>query len=783
MVEQLELIDDVPDAPTADAFAAFMRFLRAAWMRKGIIAACVLVCCAVGGFRYSTAIRLYESTAQILVINTGSEVLRSADGSMNPRNVQSHLPTHVRIVASDKVIGQALAELPREYRIDVRGIPAEKQFAAIRRRLNVSTVKQTNLINVSYRSVDPEAAAVVVDAIIAAYQQFMNEMHKDKSGEFLEILSHEKAAIERALLETESELIRLRSESEIVISGDSQINEITLRYHRLAITLSDAQSTTIDARAQLAAISAAIRKGEDIQPYLTQSDQSLARHIMMKEIGLETRQEWAVDQRQRQLVQDTAKLQEKQDVYGPNHPIITQLENRIASTRQWLTDHRYVVARSARMLRDRELTPRLLAMAEQQVAQSVEHERAIRLQVDQIKPHAINLNNQMAKIETLGLDMIRLRSSYDVLLERMKDIDLGKDNGLRTSIVDEPKVSKSPVSPKLPQIAMLSLFAGLGIGFSLVYLLDLLDDRFRSPEEIKSQLGTPVLAMIRHLEELPGQGIETVHTFARPNSVAVESFRTLRTVISFSDTKPRRILITSSEPSDGKSTVISNLSVAFAQAGQRTLLIDADMRRPGITAMIDLARKQGLSTILREQQPISDIVRDCLHASGTDCLDIIPAGPRPQNPAELLAGVRFAELLEWAETEYDQILIDGPPVMAVADPTIIGRLADATILVINPEKNRRRVLFRVMESLRSVKLPLLGVVVNNVTADGTTDYNGYGYGYGYGYGNGAGYGYGAEPDLPGDELAADVHENEGSAADTTGEPSQETSGGSVQKAA
>jgi polysaccharide biosynthesis transport protein len=616
MVEQLELPDDVPDAPTADAFAAIMRFFRAAWMRKGVIAASVLICCALGGFHYSTAIRLYESSAQILVTNTGSEVMRSGDGANTPRNVQSHLPTHVKIVASDKVIGQAIADLPSDYRIDVRGVSAEKQIGAIRRRLRVSTVKQTSLIGVTYQSVDPEAAVVVVEAIVASYQKFMNETHKDNSRELLGILTREKVDLERALLEKEAELMRLRSESEIVISGDSQINEITLRYHDLATAHSDAQSRTINAKSRLAAMRQAIQNGEGIQQYLTQSDQALAHDILMKTMGLETRQEWSVNEHQRQLLQDKSLLQEKQVIYGPKHPVITQLQDRIATTQRWLSDRSYLIAKSARTLRDQELQPRLVEMAVQQVAQSLEHERALRRQVDEIKPEAISLNNQIAKIEILGLDMERMRSMYDLLLERMKDIDLGLDNGLKTSVVGEPVVAKSPVSPKLRQIGLLSLFAGLGFGFALVYVLDLLDDRFRSPEEIKMQLGTPVLSMVRQLEQLPGHGIEAVQTFAQPNSIGAESFRTLRTVITFSDTKPRRILTTSSEPGDGKSTVISNLSIAFAQAGQRTLLIDADMRRPGITAMLDMTRRQGLSTILRDEQPMSESIRECLHSSG-----------------------------------------------------------------------------------------------------------------------------------------------------------------------
>ena len=169
----------------------------------------------------------------------------------------------------------------------------------------------------------------------------------------------------------------------------------------------------------------------------------------------------------------------------------------------------------------------------------------------------------------------------------------------------------------------------------------------------------------------------------------------------------------------------------YQQAGKRVLIIDADMRKPGLTKLIDRRGQVGLSDILRGTEPVAEQAASLAAQTGSVPIDIIPAGRRPPNPGELLLGDRFAELLAWAEGEYDQLIIDAPPVLAGTDAAAVGRLCDGLMLVVRPEKNRRRVLIKAAETLRMFGVNIFGTIVNAVGLEEM----GYGYGYGYGYGD------------------------------------------------
>jgi capsular exopolysaccharide synthesis family protein len=279
---------------------------------------------------------------------------------------------------------------------------------------------------------------------------------------------------------------------------------------------------------------------------------------------------------------------------------------------------------------------------------------------------------------------------------------------------------------------------GLAMSCLIVYILDFVDDRFHSPDDLRQTLGTPILAMIRKLPQLAPNGLESLYPYAKPNSVESEAFRTLRTTIDFHPDGLRRITISSTEPSDGKTTVMASLGVAFAQSGKRTLMIDGDMRRPGLTRLFNLTSSPGLSNILKDEQPAWDVAGKYVVHTNLKGLDVIPAGPRPVNPVELLTGDRLAELIGWAEQNYDQLLIDAPPSLAVADVQVIGRLVDAALLTVRPDKNKRKMVIRAAEALTVLGCNLLGIVVNHVEPKSGTDYA-YGYGYGYGYGEGYGH--------------------------------------------
>jgi polysaccharide biosynthesis transport protein len=263
----------------------------------------------------------------------------------------------------------------------------------------------------------------------------------------------------------------------------------------------------------------------------------------------------------------------------------------------------------------------------------------------------------------------------------------------------------------------------------VAYLVDMLDDRFGSLEELRLQLGgVPVLAMVRRLEPAGESGLEAVQSYARPNDPATEAFRTLRTALTLVGDGARTVAISSSEAGDGKTTVIANLAVAVAQSGKKTLLIDSDIRRPRMTPLLGLRGLPGLTTLLRQEDPLGERVVECVHQGLMPGLDVIPSGPRATNPAELLTSERLPEVLSWAESRYDYIFIDSPPSF-VSDVAILGRLADGLVLVIRPDKNRRRVVIRAVENLATLGVNLCGVVLNHFSPE----HDKYGYDYEYRY--------------------------------------------------
>jgi len=181
--------------------------------------------------------------------------------------------------------------------------------------------------------------------------------------------------------------------------------------------------------------------------------------------------------------------------------------------------------------------------------------------------------------------------------------------------------------------------------------------------------------------------------------------------------------------------VLSNVGVAYAQAGKRTLLIDADLRKPGLTRLLRMRDRDGLSSVLRSTDEVGSKAEELITSPGVDNLFVLPSGPRPSDPAELLSGERMQQLVAWCEQHFDQVFIDCPPILAASDAALVARLLDGIMLVVQPERNHRRVVLRAAEGLRSMNVNLVGVVANRVGED-SEGYYGYGYGYGYGQGYG-----------------------------------------------
>ncbi len=497
-----------------------------------------------------------------------------------------------------------------------------------------------------------------------------------------------------------------------------------------------AQQRRLEEQSSLSSIQAAIRNGEDLQQYFLALEGSIGRELVMAGLGFNSQDVTIQSDLEKSVLEDQAELRTLQEYYGPVHPRVIQIQQRIGMNQQYLASYQTKVNERLSQMRDKQLGPLLLQMERQRLNEAWQHEAALRMSFEQARVEAVALIGDRERLQLLEHDLKFLRDLRDVLLSKIASVDLRQDHGdIRTAVVSEPTLPKTPVWPKLPLVVAGCLALGLGSGLGLIYVLDILDDRFRSPDEMRIQLGAPVLAMVRQMDDLHAIGLENIHVHVAPDALASESFRTLRTTLAFSGQETARLVVSSPEPGDGKTTVLSNLAVSFYQSGKRTLLIDGDMRRPGLTAQMGLKGQAGLADCLVSDEAMATVATAHVRALASG-LDFLPAGGRRLNPGELLASQRFADLLAWAETHYDQILIDSPPALAATDAAIIGRVVDGVVLVVQPKKNRRRLVMRAAESFTSVGVNLLGVVVNRVGGDKADVIYGYGAesGYGYGYG-------------------------------------------------
>ena len=722
--------------PTRDnSIREIARFLCVVRARKEIVIMAIVVSCLLGGLYYVTAPRIYKSDASLLVMQPGGDTLTTQ--MSGERIARDLMPTYTSLLSSEAVLKDAVRGLAPEHRCDLADAPPEAWPNVLGSNLSTNARRGTNILDISYLSRDPETAAAVVDALLTSYVDYMNKLHKDASRDILDSLTTEKRNLDEQIDLAQKQLMAIRrSFGELAITeGKDGVNVVLRRALDLNKALTEAHNQRIDAEAKLRALEAAVANGEDLQQYVLSMDASVGHEITLQQFGLSSTDRMMLSQMNRQLLDDKAQLQSLLKTYGDQNQRVLKVQDRMVVNEQYIYNYPEMQSRQFRRMTNEQIRPALLEAANQKLRMATELEQSLMASYEAEKAHALALDQSATELRMVENHLGRLDLAYDVILKNMTDIDSGQGSGgLRTSVTREPKVSKSPVSPRLGRTIILSSLLGILAGLAIVYLQDLLDDRFRSPEDLQEQTGIPVLAMIRKMEPLEeGVGSENIHVHVRQTGSDAEAFRTLRTALAFAQGGVQRAIVSSTEPGDGKTTITVNLAAAIAQFGRKTLLIDADMRRPGTTVLLGLRGQAGLSTILRDTAPVAESAKANTHASVIENLDVIPSGLRPMNPMELLASNRFADLLAWAEVEYEQIIIDSPPALAVSDSAIIGRLVDGVILIVRPEKNRRRMVVRAVESYPSLGVNVLGTVINHIDSEKSVDYYGYGYGYGYGY--------------------------------------------------
>ena len=344
-----------------------------------------------------------------------------------------------------------------------------------------------------------------------------------------------------------------------------------------------------------------------------------------------------------------------------------------------------------------------------------ERERALDEQLRALKTDAVA--NSAAQSPHLALEraVISDRQVYDDLMHRARLTGVSGDYAAAiVQVIDTAEVPRLPVLPNRPRDLGIGLVAGLLLALGLAFGIDYVDSRIKSPDDIKNHLGLPFLGLVPAVKRKQIKGPSPLVQRGAPSPFA-ESLRGLRTAVVFSAAGdgPRSIMVTSTAPSEGKTVIACNLGDVLAQAEQRTIVIDGDMRRPRVHEIFQIAQEPGLSNVLAGTLPLSAAIRQ----TQNPFLHVLPAGLIPPNPAELLGSQKYLQLLEELGQTYDWVVIDAPPVMAVTDAAIISGSAGGVVFVVGAEMTPRRNAQIALEQLVGVRAKLVGAVLNRAKVD------------------------------------------------------------------
>lgn len=356
---------------------------------------------------------------------------------------------------------------------------------------------------------------------------------------------------------------------------------------------------------------------------------------------------------------------------------------------------------------------------------------------DEYNATAQVIQDNIAKIDTdiaesSGQALSRLESRRSDLVTTLSNLSItvDLDGGAGAEFISEAVPADEPFSPNTTRNLGLGILAGMVFGFGLALVADGLDTTVATKEQLEEVSGATNLASIPAISGWRNRNDEMLVSLQDHNSASAEAYRSLRAAIEFAgiDAENKVIQFTSATPGEGKTTTSANLAVALATAGKQVILIDGDLRRPRVHRFFELSPEPGLTSVLIGMAKLGDAHHSVFKDVGE--LAVIPAGPVPPGPAEVLGSSRFGAVLKRLRTQADYIIIDSAPLLPVADSLVLSQHVDGVILVVNGERSKREQVATAVESLEQVDAKIIGTVLNEAKRSGGT----YGYGYGYGYG-------------------------------------------------
>ncbi len=630
------------------------------------------------------ATRIYQASTRIQIDRESDNVLNIKDVFSVDGREQDYLQTQYKNLQSRTLIESVVSKLKLDK--DPRYAKYVDLSRAVSEDIAIVPIRLSRLIDVKVQHPNPQQAAAIANALVETFIQQNLDQKMSKSMEAVHWLRNEANTLEHDVEEKDLALQLYRVEKKMVSLGDSQ--NIVLQ------ALKQAQADLDKARGEAA----------DAQKMNEEVERLLKNGTSIDAIPLVANNLLILDMR-KSLSEREALLANLLKRYKDKYPDVIRVREEIASLKD-------SIQKESQKVRDTIAAGAELARAK---------ESTMAGELKKKEQESFELSQLRIQYDVLSRQADQSKLLYNIVLQRMKETDLtSKDKKQNMRVVDSAVVPLKPIKPRVVLTLFLGVVGGMGVAIGLAFFVNYLDDSIKNQDDIETYLRLPFLGYIPNIKT--NSVLERdMQAHLHPQSNAAEGFRTLRAAIALAPKadRYRALAVTSTIPAEGKSLVASNLSIVMAQTGLKTLLVDADLRRPSVHKVFRLQSPIGLSSYLTEKVGSVD---ECIHSTEVPHLDVVCCGAVPSSPSELAGSKRMTQFLLEVRNRYDRVVLDCPPVSAVSDPLIIASLSDGVVFVTKFNKIRRDHARKTVRRIQDAGIFILGVVLNDIDFDGKDSY-------------------------------------------------------------
>jgi succinoglycan biosynthesis transport protein ExoP len=704
--------------------------------RLHILLIITLFVTAAAYIKVSTITPIYEASGLLMIEPEYTNVIMFDNRQVFTGYRNEYFNTQIRILQSRSLGKTVSEEFNSTFKMNgnLQGVnPADILIQGPR----VEPQEDTHLVEVSYRSTHPEAAARLVNLLFDKFIEFKLDLKSQSSKMVETYITRQIKSLQESLGRKEKEMYEYSNRKELFYTSGED-STVVKKFSDLNQAYTDAQIERINKEALYQELN-----GMSYESFPGVTSSQLIDNLKSTYSGLES------------------EYKRKSQIFKATYPEMIRIKSQMDTLQERIEKESKDIAEQA------------LEKAKSEYESAKKKETSLLQLLAQQKDEILSTNADAIYYKSLSIEVQNMRSLLDYLVRKQKEsVVSSRLEGIQTSnikVIDYAEVPKKPVNIGKQKILVLAALLGLALGLGVIFLVDYLDRTIKTPEEVKMLLGLPALGIIpstaakevkaydsyhykysyryghgngsprnpknpgknKKTNNPKAQDIELIN-FLDPESLFVEKYRHIRTSIMLSAPKepPRVIAVSSALPSEGKTATTINLAVSFSQLGKRTLIIDGDLRKPRMHKIFKLKNSAGISSYLAGRVEFNQVI----HKTNIPNLFVVPSGPLPPNPVELLDSEVMAKMLEKLLEKVDVIFIDTPPLVGIVDAIVIGKYSQGLILVTWAGKTHRNALEKAKQELDQFNIRTLGVVLNRAHEKRTAygyDYHTYQYKYKY----------------------------------------------------